>query len=218
MNKEKIRARLHQMLRLAGISETELARQSGMNQPTVHRIMAGDSADPRLSNLIALVEAMGYRLEDLTAEYSPLDAAGVGEAPKGYAKRKLNEVPLLNESQIENGEVSGDMVLCPFSHSGRTYAFKVDSPAGMATAMQSAYGRAFPPGSIVFVDPDQAADVKSGDVVAAILTDENAFTFRVLQRDGGRNILMPLNPQFPNVSPDRPFTIIGKIIGAILPA
>lgn len=218
MNKETIRSRLQRMLWLAGISEAELARQSGMNQPTVHRIMAGDSADPRLSNLIAIVEAMGYRLEDLTAEYSPLDNAGVSETHKGYTKRKLNEVPLLSETQIERGEVSSDMILCPFNHSKNTYAFKVSSPGGMATAMQSAYGRAFPSGSIVFVDPDQAGDVQSGDIVAAILTDENAFTFRVLQRDGGRNLLMPLNPQFPNVSPDRPFTIIGKIIGAILPA
>ena len=215
MNSEKIKTRLNRMLRLAGISEAELARRAKMNQPTVHRIMAGDSSDPRLSNLITLANAMGYKLDDLIAEHSPLDGATIREAGKPYTQKNPNEVQLYTIKQLDKGDESSNSIICPFPHGPNTYAFTVEGMQGSPTPMHSQYGRAYPIGSIVFVDPDLADQVKNGDPVAAMLTDENVFCFRMLYREGGTEILMPLNPQFPSVS--RPYKIIGKVIGAILP-
>lgn len=215
MNTEKIKARLNRMLKLAGISEAELARRAKMNQPTVHRIMSGDSSDPRLSNLITLARAMGYQLDDLIAEHSPLDGNGVKDSGKTYTQRNPNEVKLFTTRQLDKSETSEKYTTCPFPHGPHTFAFTVEGIQGSPTPMHSQHGRAYPIGSVVFVDPDQADQVKNGDPVAAMLTDENAFCFRMLYREGGTEILMPLNPQFPAVN--RPYKIIGKVIGAILP-
>ncbi|TAA42499.1 helix-turn-helix domain-containing protein [Pseudoxanthomonas winnipegensis] len=38
---------LRELMRLRGISENELSRQTGVPQPTIHRVLAGSSADPR---------------------------------------------------------------------------------------------------------------------------------------------------------------------------
>jgi transcriptional regulator with XRE-family HTH domain len=215
MNSEKIKTRLNRMLRLTGISEAELARRAKMNQPTVHRIMAGDSSDPRLSNLITLANAMGYTLDDLITEHSQLDGTTIRETGKPYTHKNPNEVPNYTIKQLNRGETTTATAICPFPHGPNTYAFNVDGMPGSPTPMHPSYGRAYPIGSVVFVDPDKVDEIENGDPVAAILTDDNVFCFRMLYRDGGSELLMPLNPQFPHV--DRPYKIVGKVIGAILP-
>lgn len=130
---------------------------------------------------------------------------------------EFRKVPLRTFREIENGEKHQHTTVCPFECSSSTYAFAVEGSANGPSAMHPSYGRAYPVGSIVFVDPEQTENLQHNDIVAAILTDENAFTFRLLLKEAGRDILMPLNPQFPPIGHDRPFKIVGKIIGAILP-
>jgi SOS-response transcriptional repressor LexA len=132
-----------------------------------------------------------------------------------YRAKPENSVTLYSIKQLDKNEQSTKTVICPFPHGPHTYAFTVDGIQGSPTPMHSQHGRAYPIGSVVFVDPDQADQVTNGDPVAAMLTDENTFCFRMLYREGGTEILMPLNPQFPAVN--RPYKIIGKVIGAILP-
>lgn len=143
------------------------------------------------------------------------DAGAVKEPSAEYIAKQINEVPHYTIKQINRGQSATDVIACPFPHSKSTYAFTVDGMPGSPTPMHPYYGRAYPIGSIVFVDPEQVDQIENGDPVAAILTDDNVFCFRMLVRDGGTEVLMPLNPQFPNV--DRPYKIVGKVIGAILP-
>lgn len=42
-----------------GLSEGELGRRSGVNQPTIHRIIAGDSKNPRQDNVEKIAKALG---------------------------------------------------------------------------------------------------------------------------------------------------------------
>lgn len=139
----------------------------------------------------------------------------VQESPAQYIAARQNEVPHYSIKQLDRGQSSTATAICPFPHGPRTYAFTVDGMPGSPTPMHPYYGRAYPIGSVVFVDPDKVDEIENGDPVVAILTDENAFCFRMLYRDGGGELLMPLNPQFPHV--DRPYKIVGKVIGAILP-
>jgi len=75
----------------------------------------------------------------------------------------------------------------------------------------------YPDRCIIFIDPTLADKVEHMDVVAATLPDSgNAFTFRRLQIEAGQQYLVPINPQFPPMI-DRPFKIIGKVIGGLLP-
>lgn len=56
-------------------SEGELARRAGINQPTVHRIIKGESKSPRRDNVEAIAKAFGCSVEWLWT--------GVGVAPLG---------------------------------------------------------------------------------------------------------------------------------------
>lgn len=197
--------RLKLAMRNAGVTQSELAEKLGITQQAVQMACSGKSK--RSKHLERMAEILGVSASWLAfGTDSPEPQAG----PIGKA------VPLYSIDQLSKGEETEARTPCPFHCGPNTYAFTVEGMAGMASAMHPMYGRAYPVGSIVFVDPDQADKVQHNDVVAAMLTDDDAFTFRVLLREAGRDTLMPLNPQFPNIDPSRPFKIVGKVIGAIL--
>jgi len=206
-NTDLIVAQLNKLADKHRLNVAELARMAGLSQPTAHRILSGQSKNPKLENIRALAEALGTTIPELMGGNPALNT---NAGPLGKS------VPLYTIDQLSVGEETDARTPCPFHCGPNTYAFTVEGMAGMASAMHPMYGRAYPVGSIVFVDPDQANKVQHNDVVAAILTDDDAFTFRVLLREAGRDTLMPLNPQFPNIDPSRPFKIVGKVIGAIL--
>jgi len=71
--------------------------------------------------------------------------------------------------------------------------------------------RSFPDGTIIIVDPGQAAN--AGDYVIAKDIDTQQATFKRLVYDGGRWFLRPLNPAFPTIEIDDPaIRVIGKVI------
>lgn len=54
-----IAERIAELMRDRGWSEGELSRQSGVPQPTIHRIITGDSQSPRQQNVEKLAKAFG---------------------------------------------------------------------------------------------------------------------------------------------------------------
>lgn len=180
------------------MSISELSRRSGLSQPTTHRIMTGQSKSPKLQSLYALAEAVGADIPTL-----------IKETPASY---NSSNVPLKRISNSGVIDDTGEYIHCPFDRVGDGFAFKVTQVFGLA--MQPATGRAFPEGSIVFVDKGQAKDCAHGDIVAALVQPENVFVFRVLQRLGGSSSLIALNSAYPPISSD--FIVIGKVLGAVL--
>jgi len=103
-------------------SATELARLSGLKQPTVHRIIKGESRDPRLSNLKALADVFGLKYWKLTeVDLSLPNSGNVNEteapylASKAQKKLSLDDKKLLRcaiiaaKETLENGKaISGD--------------------------------------------------------------------------------------------------------------
>jgi len=55
----KIGERLATEMERLGLSEGELGRRSGVNQPTIHRIITGDSKNPRQDNVEKIAKALG---------------------------------------------------------------------------------------------------------------------------------------------------------------
>jgi SOS-response transcriptional repressor LexA len=95
---------------------------------------------------------------------------------------------------------------CPASHGDLTFALRVNGDS-----MTAPYGKSYPHGCIIFVDPDQRGGIVSGDRVIAKLNGDNAVTFKVFIDDAGTKFLKPLNPQHPSITSE--FRILGKVIG-----
>lgn len=54
---------LRQLMTENAISENELARRTGLKQPTIHRILSGETRDPRRRTLQPLADFFGIDVE-----------------------------------------------------------------------------------------------------------------------------------------------------------
>jgi len=70
------------------ISQRELARRTGVAQPTIARIEAG-SADPRLGTLERLLDACGYVIEALPRPGEGVDRSQIRELLELTPRRRL---------------------------------------------------------------------------------------------------------------------------------
>lgn len=84
-----IRKRIADRMGELGLSQTELGRISGVPQPTIHRIMSGESQSPRQQNILKIAKALGVSAnwiwtgkQDLfPLKASPADEAHPSAAP-----------------------------------------------------------------------------------------------------------------------------------------
>lgn len=87
----------------------------------------------------------------------------------------------------------------------RTFALRV-----VGDSMTARFGKSYPEGCIIFVDPENRTP-ENGDRVIAKLENTQEVTFKVFTKDAGRCWLRPLNESHPPIY-DR-FSIVGKVIG-----
>ncbi|RAH37799.1 LexA family transcriptional regulator [Halomonas sp. SL1] len=73
-----IAGRLKKIMEEQGVGENELARRAGVTQPTIHRILKGESKSPRITNLEKISNALGITTTYLTQGELP---SGTGVAP-----------------------------------------------------------------------------------------------------------------------------------------
>ena len=60
-----VRKWLGDRLAATGMGQTELARRSGVPQPTIHRILSGETGDPRGSTINKLRRVLGEDIDDV---------------------------------------------------------------------------------------------------------------------------------------------------------
>ncbi|RON26569.1 LexA family transcriptional regulator [Pseudomonas lini] len=130
----------------------------------------------------------------------------------------FGKVPLISWIQagawceaISNFEPHADTWLsCPVPISKNGYALKVRGDS----MTNPGPGRSYPPGCIIFVDPD--IETNTGDRVIARVPRTNEATFKVLVEDAGRHYLRPINPQYPIIDITEETHICGKVVGAFI--
>ncbi|MCF9017363.1 MULTISPECIES: helix-turn-helix domain-containing protein [Pseudomonas] len=209
------------------LSEGELGRRSGVSQPTVHRIVTGESASPRHGNVEKIARALG-----VSAHW--LWNGGEGAEVKFSSKRKLFEdksnvepgpdikgaVPLISwiqagswceVSEVRAAYDAESWLPCAVSHSPQTYALRVRG----LSMFNPHERRSFRDGDIIFVDPTK--DYENGSLVVAKLNDSDEATFKQVVIEGRRIFLKPLNPTWPDpiieLPPDA--TICGVVISKL---
>lgn len=174
-----------------GWSEGELARRSGVSQPTVHRILKGESDNPRIDNVTKIARALGIDGAALLAGKLALEFdENVITGPA-----ILGRVPRL--SWVQAGALSEAIDLyepgyaeewldCPFPHSKKAFCLEV-----RGTSMFPEYR----PGELIVVEP-MLEPMHDDDVVCR--TPDGQATFKRLQVTEDGTFLLALNPDFPN--------------------
>ena len=192
-------------MREKGWNAYDLAKKSGVPQPTIHRIISGESADPRTSTIRKLAKGLGLA-ESALRESSHENVTNATMIDKS--------IPLI--SWVQAGEWSEIIDTFPPGSadewqsttsrvSKSSFALRVvgDSminPSGFPS---------IPEGSIVIVDPEEPAI--SGKIVIAKLEDTNSATIKKLVIDGPNKYLMPLNPNYKPIEINGNCSIIGVV-------
>lgn len=130
------------------LSQYELARISGVNQPTIQRILSGETADPKIGTLVNIAAALSVSVADLV----PGGSARSPPHDQGVPVIALASVPV----------VCADTIVSPATmairwtprpmkeHGHRTFAYQQIDDTMTAIAGPKSY----PVGCLVYVDPD----------------------------------------------------------------
>lgn len=216
VEKMTIAVRLRTKMLEKELSENELGRRSGVPQPTVHRILNGDSMTPRKDTVEKLARALGVSPEWL------LFGPGHGNvSPTPAPHREARKYPLI--SWVEAGSwaeardahqigLRTDMLSSNVNAGSDGYWLEVHGDS-----MTPAHGNGFPPGMRILVQPEGFDVINEKFYIAKIWPSEET-TFKQYVRDAGIEYLKPLNPDFKMIEIDENVEIIGRVVDARYPS
>lgn len=179
--------RLAETLRLlmrnhSNISQAELARQTDIPPPTLHKILSGQTSDPRISTLITLASFFNVGLDQLTG-LTPLDDAQQSSQPSIAIpvldwQNVIKYPKLLTEIHANNWDNWTTV------EKNSTNSFALISKPSMEPL--------FPRGSILIVNPEQRP--RDGDYVVVFYDNTDEATLREITIDGPIQELLPITP------------------------
>ncbi|CRP85898.1 MULTISPECIES: LexA family protein [Pseudomonas] len=192
-----------------GWSQAALCEAAGnaINTSTLSTTENGMSL-PNVMAAYAVAKALGTTVEALIEE---ANNPGAVRSPKENAER----VPVVPWHMAAEWKLNPDItrlpantpwVLPPENATPGMFALVVPDDT-----MHSPSGLAFPAGSTIFVNPRRVAE--ANDLVVGYTHKGEELTFKRLIQDGAQRYLRPLNPQFPMVSIDGNFQVVGVVTG-----
>lgn len=212
--------RISREMNSKGWSEGELSRRSGVTQPTIHRIITGESKSPKRDNVERIAKALRVPAEwlwvggvrpDLANE--PLSNVELALQPtRSFSYPEISWVQA--GSAMEAVELS-NVAACP-RHTSDVWAgdngfwLRV-----VGASMTSSSGDSFPEGFLILVAPD--IEPRHGQYVVARMIDTNEATFKQLVRDAGELYLKPLNPSYPTKPIDDAWEVVGTVVDGKMP-
>ena len=190
-------------------SPADIARATKKTESAVSQWLDGSTKSLRGETAAMLEVATGYRAAWITTGKGAKKTDNVQPGPniKGV-------VPLISRIQAGSWDDAADPLQpgeaeawlpCIASHSPSSYALRVSGDS-----MTAPYGRTYPEGSIIFVDPERKSPA-NGERIVAKLNGSAEVTFKVYKNEDGKQWLQPLNPQHQSIRDE--FSILGTVIG-----
>lgn len=188
---------LKQLMFKQGIKTAELARLTKLPQPTVHRIVEGDSTRPHKNSLIAIANFFNLTLEQINGQ-SPIPELSPKvetKIPDGWY-----EIPVYNWDDITN-----------FAKSNKTQVQKgitttltnadVDDKGFVVELDDASMYPQFPIGTEIVINT-QYEPMDREMVIVYLKKYDKAF-FRMLIFNGTERLTRPLNPDLINIGMEK---------------
>jgi SOS-response transcriptional repressor LexA len=220
--KRAVGAALRRRRNAAHLSQPEVAELSGgaIDQGRLSKVERGkEGMSPEV--LDAVARALGTRAGIILMEADAIMDGSAGESFEATAHQLtqamgVRHVPMI--SWVEAGNFAEavdayargtgqDMIQTSAKVGRLAYALRVHGPS-MTNPKDDR--KTFPDGSIIIVDPHR--DYQNGSLIIARLEDEKEATFKQYFEDGGKKLLVPLNPQFSSIPIDRPMMFCGSVV------
>ncbi|WP_242504527.1 helix-turn-helix domain-containing protein [Pseudomonas songnenensis] len=211
-----IAARLGELMKVKGWSEGELSRRSTVPQPTINRILSGESDSPRKSTVSKLARPLGVSPEWLLFGSG---SANVGATDQPH--REERQYPLISwvaagalAESCDNFQPGQAEEFIESNENAGRYGYWLEVK-GLSMVSPSE-GPSFMPKMRILVQPE-GFDVVSGKFYIAKMLDTGETTFKRYVRDAGVEYLEPLNPSFGTIRMSDSIVLIGRVIDAKLP-
>ena len=201
-----------------GLNESELGRRADVPQPTINRILSGESSSPRRPTIEKIARVL--RVSPNWLMFGGEDESKSFDSNVEMALQPSRSFSYPEISWVQAGTASEAMELCNVAacekHTSDVWAgdngfwLKVMGPS-----MTSPAGPSFPEGFLILVAPE--FEPRSGQFVVAKLIDSNEATFKQFIRDSGAFYLKPLNPSFPTIPMDDTWVVVGTVVDGKMP-
>ncbi|MCS4333682.1 S24 family peptidase [Klebsiella variicola] len=101
---EKLIANINYLMNQKGIANvTELAKQTRIPQPTMHRLLSGDVKEPKYALLKQVAEFFKLSVQDLVETDLSRSAGSQPVEPVRVGTLRFTEVPIVGGAQLGNG-------------------------------------------------------------------------------------------------------------------
>ncbi|MEN6540867.1 MAG: XRE family transcriptional regulator [Mizugakiibacter sp.] len=182
------------MERRDNMGQCELARLSGVPQPTIYKILTGETANPRLTTIQKLERALGSKVS--------------GEVLPG--PDVFGRIPLIPLSEI-CALLEGDTKIRILSS---TEWRKTTAKVGMMTCAvifnSDSMEPTIPRNAVVIIEPEE--EPTNGRIVVACTQGYPDAIIRRLVIEGGQRYLKPDNDRYPILLADENTRIIGVAV------
>ena len=212
-----LRDNLKFLMDQGGYNPHSLAASTGVKQPTIFRILEGESKTPRDSTVKPLADFFGVTIEQLRygdCSNTPKPNQNVEFPPEaGRPSPSRRMAPIISWVQAGDWNEAVDAYARGY---GEGYE-PIDATDGphvfwlrvKGDSMTSPTGVSIPEGYLIKVDPDARAE--SGSLVVAKLEDTQEVTFKKLVIDAGQKYLKPLNPAYRTIPINGNCRIVGVV-------
>lgn len=205
---KKLSSNLKGLMAELHITESELARRTGVGQPVVHRIASGETDNPKVGTLSPIANFFALSISQLIGD-EPLPQ---NRLPGTYnpGAQGWCQVPLLDWEQVSEWPSVNNPSNKP------TRSISVDLNLGenayALTVKDTTMEPRFPENTIIIVDPTlQPSD---RDYAVVRVDGQKLPTFKQILIDGDSTYLKPLNPDFKALLLDKGYKFLGVVVQA----
>ncbi len=204
MKKTKLAITLKTLLRKKNLSESELARQTGICQPVINRMTSGQTDNPKIETLRPIAQFFSISLDQLIGD-APLPS----NQPIFRVEQEFYNLPLISLQDAkywpENREqlLALTMIQTDIKTSDLGYAIRLKD---------STMYPMFPDGTLLIIDPTQ--EFQHRDFVIANLKGQTQGIFKQVLIEGKDKYLKSVNADYPPQKLNKDDKIIGVMLQA----
>ncbi|CDL80096.1 S24 family peptidase [Xenorhabdus cabanillasii] len=208
------------LMQTHGISSVkDLAKRLKMNQPTLHRTLAGEVSDPKYATLKQLADFFGVSVIDLVeCDLQNAEATAIIEVDGEYYTQKFPNVPIRDDISI-NADVKDNYQLDEITFNKRKGYIRwpsYDKDVYAVKCLDTSLMPRVKEGEFVIVEPNN--QISPGDEVLLTTTssDTTVKTF-LFERDGYYHLLNVNEDQAPIRAPKNTIKTMHYVAGVAKP-
>ncbi|MCW5589717.1 MAG: helix-turn-helix domain-containing protein [Legionellales bacterium] len=197
---------LRALMKSRRLSESELSRQTGIGQPVIHRMVSGETSNPKIETLRPVALYFNLSINQLIGD-EPLPK-GLVEGSYAQTVRAWVQVPLLNWEQAAQWPKVADEEITQHVPTD----LSVSDNAFALVVKDSTMLPRFPEGTLIVIDP--AYKPKDRDYAVVHIEGHKQATFKQILIDGEDTYLKPLNSDFSVTLLDKKYRDLGVMVQA----